>query len=61
MTGLREKDELELGRELNQKREQLRNFRFNLAGSKTRNLKEGRNLRKNIARLLTEMRKRTVM
>ena len=34
----------------------LRNFRFGLAGSKTRNLKEGRNLRKDIARVLTALK-----
>mgnify|MGYP001586841412 CR=1 FL=1 len=33
----------------------LRNFRFGLAGSKTRNLKEGRNLRKDIARVKTQI------
>ena len=36
----------------------LQAFRFAMAGSKTKNVKEGRNLRKEIARLLTELRKR---
>ncbi len=34
----------------------LRNFRFSLAGSKTRNLKEGENLRKDIARIKTRIK-----
>lgn len=36
----------------------LRNFRFGMAHSKSRNLKEGRNLRKEIARIKTELKKR---
>jgi len=36
----------------------LRNFRFGLAGSKSRNTKEGKNLRKDIARIKTELRSR---
>lgn len=38
------------------KREVLKNFRFGLAGSKVTNLKEGRNTRKDIARLLTAIK-----
>jgi ribosomal protein L29 len=34
-------------------------FRFGIAGSKTRNTKEGKNARREIARILTEMRSRT--
>ena len=41
-----------------QKREALRAFRFGGAGSRTRNVREGRNLRKEIARILTELRSR---
>ncbi len=37
------------------KREALRAFTFGSAGSKNRNVKEGHNIRKDIARLLTEM------
>ena len=40
------------------KREALRTFRFGGAGSRTRNVREGRNLRKEIARVLTEIRSR---
>jgi large subunit ribosomal protein L29 len=41
-----------------EKREALRTFRFGGAGSRTRNTREGRTLRKDIARLLTELRSR---
>lgn len=33
-------------------------FRFGIAGSKTRNTKEGKNAKREIARILTEMRSR---
>lgn len=48
----------DLKKELAEKREALRNFRFGEAGSRSRNVREGRNIRKEIARLLTEIRKR---
>lgn len=37
------------------KRKALKDFRFALAGSKTKNLKEGRAIRKDIARAMTAM------
>ena len=40
------------------KRETLRAFRFGAAGTRARNTREGRGLRKDIARILTELRKR---
>ena len=40
------------------KRESLRVFRFGGAGSRTRNVREGRNLRRDIAQILTEIRAR---
>jgi ribosomal protein L29 len=43
---------------LTEKREALRNFRFGNAGSKSRNVKEGSVIRKEIARLLTEVSRR---
>lgn len=39
-----------------EKREALRMFRFGLSGSKVKNLKEGASLRKDIARIETELR-----
>ncbi len=50
----------DLQTEIAAKREALRTFRFGEAGTRTRNVKEGRNLRKEIARLLTEMNSRKV-
>jgi len=48
------KDKKTLSDLLAEKREALRQFRFGTAGSKTRNVKEGQNLKKDIARILTE-------
>ena len=39
---------------VNDKREELRTLQFNVAGSKNRNVKLARTLRKEIARALTE-------
>lgn len=36
-----------------EKREALRKFRFGMSGSKTKNVREGRMLRRDIARVLT--------
>ena len=47
-----------LQQELSEKREALRTFRFGGAGSRSRNVREGRTLRKEIARLLTEINAR---
>lgn len=43
----------ELTKMANDKREELRSLRFNVAGSKTRNVKQQATLRKEIARALT--------
>jgi ribosomal protein L29 len=48
----------DLQKELAAKRENLRTFRFGEAGSRARNVREGRNLRKDIARILTEINAR---
>lgn len=50
----------ELEKKVADLREALRAFRFGVAGSRTRNVREGRNLRKEVARLLTEIRSRIV-
>ncbi len=47
----------DLTRLITEKREALRAFRFGSAGAKAKNVKEGRNLRKDIARIMTEMQK----
>lgn len=52
--GKNKKDLLSMVQE---KRTALRNFHFGIAGSKVRNVKEGKNIKKDIARLLTEYSK----
>lgn len=49
-----------LQKTLAEKREALRVFRFGGAGSRSRNVREGRNLRKEIAQTLTELRAREI-
>lgn len=46
----------ELRRLVSENREKLQAFRFAMSGGKTKNVKEGRNLRKEIARALTEIK-----
>ena len=48
----------DMRKEIAEKRVALRAFRFGGAGSRTRNVREGRNLRKEIAQILTELRAR---
>lgn len=55
---LKEKSEKELEKMLKESRETLRKFRFGISGSRARNLKEGKNLKRDIARILTEMNSR---
>ena len=43
------------------KREALRVFRFEGAGSRRRNVREARNLRKEIARVMTELSARRIV
>ena len=45
---------------VSEKREALRAFRFGSAGSRSRNTREGRGLRKEIARALTEVNARKI-
>jgi ribosomal protein L29 len=51
------KNKEDLVKALYEKREALRAFRFGEAGSKTRNVKEGALLKKEIARIMTELNK----
>lgn len=55
MSEYKNKTEKEIVQLLNEKREALRSYRFSISGGKTRNVREGRNTRKEIARLLTEI------
>ena len=52
------KTKVEITNELKTKREALRQFRFDISGSKIRNVKLGLGLRKDIARLLTQLNTR---
>lgn len=55
----KEKSNKDLIKTLNEKREALRKFRFGISGSKTRDVKEGKNARKEVAQILTELNSRT--
>ena len=54
----KEKTAAELVKDLAKNREDLRGLRCNVAGSKVRNVKETKILRKEVARILTEMNRR---
>ena len=58
MKDIKNTKEQDLIKTLNEKRTDLRNFRFGSTGSKTRNVKEGLGIRKEIAQILTEIRSR---
>ena len=47
-----------LKKEVSDMQEKLRVIRFGGAGSRSRNVKEGRNIRRDVARSLTELRAR---
>jgi len=52
---LQNKSEKELHDLLGAKRKDLWNFRFGVSGSKVRNVREGRGLRREIARIMTNL------
>jgi ribosomal protein L29 len=52
---LNNKSKIAMLKMLKEKKEALRNFRFGIAGSKVRNVKEGKALKKDIARILTKL------
>ena len=55
MKEITNKTQADLKKLLNEKREALRVFRFGAAGAKTKNVKEGSVIRKDIARIMTAM------
>lgn len=59
MKDIKNLKEQELRNSLKDKHTELRNFRFGSAGSKTRNVKAGKAIRKTIAQVLTELNART--
>ena len=60
MADYSKQDVPELRKIIADKRESLRTFRFGGAGSRTRNVREGRELRREIARMMTELRAREI-
>lgn len=55
MKDLTNKTQADLAKLVSDKREALRVFRFGASGAKTKNVKEGRGIRKDIARIMTAM------
>lgn len=55
-TDFKTKSEVELKKALNEKRDSLAKFKFGISGSRTKNVKEGRNTRRDIARILTSLK-----
>lgn len=47
----------DLNKKINEKKEALRKFRFEMTGGKIKNVKTGKNLRKEIAKMLTKANK----
>ena len=60
MTDFKKQDVAELSKALTDKREALRVFRFTGAGSRSRNVREGRGLRREIAQIMTELNARKI-
>lgn len=58
MKDLNKKTVKDLEKLLAERREDARKFRFNISGSKIKNVREGANARKDVARLLSELRAR---
>ncbi|MES2059740.1 MAG: 50S ribosomal protein L29 [Patescibacteria group bacterium] len=52
---IRKKDKAEIEKSLYERKEALRVLRSNLSGSKSKNVKEALSIRKDIARMLTEL------
>lgn len=58
MTDIKTQSTEKLLAAVKEKREALRVFRFGGAGSRARNVREGRNLRREVAQILTELTSR---
>jgi ribosomal protein L29 len=52
---LKKMSEKELQKLLEEKQKAVRQFRFDITGSKVKNVKEGGSIRKDVARILTEL------
>lgn len=60
MADIKTKDIETITKELASKRESLRAFRFGEAGARSRNVRAGRMIRKEIAQLMTEITARNI-
>ncbi len=60
MKDLKKKTDKELEKMLAERREDRRKFRFDISGSKIKDVREGNNARKDVARILTELRSRAL-
>jgi ribosomal protein L29 len=58
MNEIRKQSEKELAKLLGEARAAVRQFRFDVTGSKVKNIKEGANHKKTVARILTDMASR---
>ncbi len=56
-TDFKKETEAALKKTLIEKRDSLAKFKFGMTGSRTKNVKEGRNTRRDIARILTALKK----
>jgi len=54
-TEIKKLSDKELAKSLEEKRAAVRQFRFDMTGSKVKNIKEGSNARRIVAQILTEM------
>jgi ribosomal protein L29 len=59
MSEFKDKNPKDLMKALTEKRNALQDFRFGISGGKAKNVKEGSILRKDIARILTELNAQT--
>ncbi len=55
MQTLKKKSDSDLEKDLATTKKSIREFRFGVAGSKVKNIKEARNLRRHAAQILTEL------
>ncbi len=60
MADLKKMETTELVKGVADKREELRSMRFGAAGSRSRNVREGRTIKKEIAQMLTELSARRI-
>jgi ribosomal protein L29 len=55
MKDIKKQSDKELAKLLSEARAAVRQFRFNVTGSKVKNIKEGANAKRLVARILTEL------